>query len=352
MVNYGNRARRKAQRSGDEWFRASTTFKSAAHLDTIRVMIIEGQYDPMEMASDTSVMHHFNGASTVYQWLLDQDEFLIDFEQPDVGSPNIATSLVTSRQWNASQCLGALIAHEIDLEDLAGKGFFGDGLSLAHRAALTLPDLADHIDFPNRIKLLWDAGAEFHTPKPQNQPGTALDTLFYSINFYLENKDSAEQNVYGVVRASVPDPSGMATEDVVEYERLEDTSAVESRLRTPRSQWQTWYPGNNLSLLEVAQRHLDAWMEVLLEAGLDLRDYGRKEDQLHPEGLLTCACGEESSIVACVYFEYGDHVNGCRIHVTELLVLNPHKIDVLDTGEEATSAEHPRMPGTWDFEDE
>lgn len=327
--------------------RGRTMFETAAHLETMRVMITEGQYDPMEMASDTSIMHYYNGASTVYQWLLDQDEFLIDYQQQDVGFQNIAVALITSQQWNASQCLGAVIAHHIELEDPTGKLFFGGGSSLAHRAVMVLPDLAENIDFPKRIKLLWDAGAEFHTPKPQCKFGTTLDTLFYWIRFHLDHEDRVEHDMYGVVRASVPDPSGMATEYGIEYERLEDTSAVESRLRTPRSQWQTWYSGSDLLMLEVAQRHLDAWMEVLLEAGLDLLDYGRKEDRLHPEGLLANEYGE-----ARVYFEYGDHVNGCRIHVTEFWVLDPHRIDDLDTGEEATFAEHPRIPGTWDFEDE
>jgi len=35
-------------------------------------------------------------------------------------------------------------------------------------------------DFPNRIKVLWDAGADFPTSRDQNNYGTAVDTILAS----------------------------------------------------------------------------------------------------------------------------------------------------------------------------
>lgn len=299
-------------------------------------MINEGQYDPMECES-TSVMHSFNGSFTAYRWLLDQEEYLIDFEQIRVlGTANIAAALTCSRQLNASQCLEAVIARGSNLNDPAGDW------ALVHRAICYLPYVADIADFPNRIKVLWNAGADFHDPfKLDNDFGTTLDALFMAATatiLYGVTK-FGEYKRYGSEQISIPTPPLMFMEDVIEYDRLEDASDVKYRSRTSKSLWSTWYPGNMLSMLEVAQRYFDAWMEILLEAGLDIADYGRQEEQLHPEGLLHSDQGE-----ARVHFEYGDHVSGCRIHVTEMWLYGLDETT-------ATSAETSAMLCSWDFDD-
>ncbi|KAL9064334.1 MAG: hypothetical protein Q9161_008934 [Pseudevernia consocians] len=309
-----------------------------AHLDTLRIMIHEGQYDPMERSDVLSVMHSFAGSPTVYQWLLDQDEFLIDFEEIQSNSPTIAAGLFIQRHSSASKCLEAVISRCSNMEYRDEISFFGAKLSLAQAAVFAVKWVADTVDLPNRIKVLWDAGADFHSSRNSQLSATPLELLFFNsiIDFFSCRTGN---NECGVERQSIPAPPIKTTWDVFEYDRLEATSNIKYRSRTSRSLWYTWYPGDELSILEVVQRCLDAWMEVLLEAGIDIVDYGRREDLLHPDGLLYCDFGE-----ARVLFEYGDHVNGCRIHVTEVWVYRDYE-------NESTSAETSTMPGSWDFND-
>ena len=317
-------------------------------------MINDGQYDPMEKAKYTSVMHSFEGSSTVYRWLLEQEEFVIDFEQTIHNYKTVATALIGSLQLNASECLEELIAHGYDLNNPTGSFFFGFSLTLVYRAAWSLSDVADNPDLPRRIKVLWDAGADFHTPHAHDIFGT-LNLVFTMVILGNYQGRRTKYNKYGVERESIPNPSLISTKDVIEYDQLEDPSDIKCRSRVSKSLWHTWFPGDELPILEVAQRWLDAWLEILLEAGLDIAEYGRREDQLHPEGLLHSPVGELRII-----FEYGDHVGGCRIHATEIWMVDPeiwmvdpdYKVHDFDVEEESTAAEHSSMPGRWDFDDE
>ena len=294
----------------------------AAHLDILRIMINEGQYDPMEDANETSVMHSFEGSPAVYRWLLGQEDFLIDFEQTAFNARTIAGALIAGDQGlQASSCLEALIVYGSDLNDLVGRKWMDSPVLLAHSAVYDLRFVAEIDDFPKRIKVLWDAGVNF---------GLTSDYLIFS----------CVNDRYGISepkRESIPAPPIMSAEEVIGYDRLENTSTIKNRPRTPKSLWRTWYPGNDLPVMEVVQRYLDAWMEVLLEAGIDIAEYGRREDQLHPEGLLENPYGE-----ARVYFEYGSHVDGCRIYVTEIKTYDPAWED--------DDAEPSTMPGSWDFD--
>ena len=297
----------------------------AAYLDTLRTMIHEGQYDPMEEANRTTLMHSYWGTPTGYRWLLDQEDFLIDFEQKATSRDcSIAAALVSRREGlQISSCLEAVITHGSELNDVGKRDPTGRHVSLAHGAVFDLPSVVEIDDFPKRIKILWDAGTDF---------GSSLDYLFLTC---IEDR----YKKFEVMRESIPAPPLTFDEYVIDYDQLEDTSAIEFRPRTTKSLWRTWYPGYDLSVLEVAQRHLDAWMEVLLEARIDIADYGRREDRLHPEGLLSNLYGE-----ARICFEYGGHVDGCRIHVTEIVTFDPAWAD--------DNAEPSTMPGSWDFDDD
>ena len=309
-------------------------------------MVKEGQYDPMEQASYTSVMHSFGGSLTAYRWLLDQEEFIIDFAQPRLWDlQTIAAALIGSQHLESSSLLEAVIARRSDVTGPGGFRFFiGDDFRLPHMAVwdLARAGMADVVDFPKRVKVLWDAGADFHTPRLHNRFGTTLDFLFEASLVV----DRAIHIEHKVERELIPTPPLMSAEDVFEYDRLQDMAHIKDRPRTPKSLWHKWWtirhPGVQLSILEVAQRHLDAWMEVLLEAGLNIAEYGRREKQLHPEGLLQNIYGE-----ARVYFEYGEHVGGCRIHVTEIWAFDPFN----HYGKAATSAETAKMPCSWNFDD-
>ena len=311
-----------------------------AHIDILRLMVHEGQYDPMERAHGTSVMHSFEGQPTVYRWLLDQGEFVIDFEQTAVfRAETIAAALISTRKMNSSGCLEVVLAQGSNLDDPAGSGMWGEGLTLAHRAVCYLTDLADNVDFPKRIKVLWEAGADFHTSKLHNCFGTTLDFLFRVVSLGDGHEAQTGDRRYGVEWESMPAPPLKTDEDIVEYDRLEGTSPIKYRPRTAKSLWRTWSRGNDLSALELTQRYLDAWTEVLLEAGLDISEYGRREDRLHPEGLFDNDFGQ-----ARFKFEYGDHVDGCRIHVTEIWRYGRFSSN-------ATSAETAKMPCSWDFDE-
>ena len=302
-------------------------------------MVNEGQYDPMEQANATSVMHSFGGSPTVYRWLLDQEEFIIDFQQTrPIAAQTIAAALIGSHHLNSSSYLEAVIAHGSDVTDPGGSRMLGGSVWLPYRAVLSLHYAADVVDFPKRIKVLWNAGANFHTPRPYNRFGTTLDFLF----FVSVSTDRDLHIEHKIEREPVPAPPLMSTKDVFKYDRLQDISRTKHRPRISKSQWHTWYPDYELSILEVAQRHLDAWMEILLEAGLDIAEFGRREEQLHPEGLLHNEFG-----VGRLYFEYGEDVGGCRIHVTEIWTFDPHN----EYGKAVTSAETAKMPCSWDFDD-
>lgn len=300
-------------------------------------MINEGQYDPMEEANSTSVMHQFRGSSTVYRWLLSQDVFMIDLKQKQYGRENVAVALSGSFESNASKHLEAVIAYGSGLNDLVAPYSLGD---VVLELVLHLQNIAGNVDLPNRVKVLWDAGADFHTLDHPYLNKTALEGLCWANACTVLSAGRTEYNKYGVDRQWIPSPSLMSTEDVVEYDRLEDTSDIKYRPRTSRLLWRTCYHGKDLSILEVAQRYLDAWLEVLLEAGLDIVAYGRREEELHPRGIICHPWGEWR-----LFFEYGDHVNGCRIHVTEIWVADPNKA-------KAVSAETSTMPCSWDFRDE
>ena len=310
-----------------------------AHIDILRLMVIEGQYDPMEEANHTSIMHSLEGSPLLYRWLLDQDEFLIDFEQSVVKWDTFAGALLVKPNSNSSSRLEAVIAHGSDLRDPGGSGLFGDGLSLAHRATWFLFEVADNVDPRMRTKVLWDAGADFHTPKSRNRFGTTLDALFqsflYNRLFHCRRKD--ERCKFN--RKVIPAPTLMPVEEFIEYDRVEE---IKFRSRIPKSLWFTWYAGIELSVLEVAQRWLDAWMEILHEAGIDIAEYGRREHQLHPDCLLHNSRGQ-----ARIYFEYGEHVDGCRIHATEIWMYDHYGVKPKKT----MAAESSTMPCSWDFDD-
>lgn len=313
----------------------------AAQRDVLRIMINEGQYDPMEEANRTTVMHSFHGSPTCYRWLLEQEEFLIDFEQRAFNIVTIDAALMFSQNSNSSSCLEAAIAHQSNSRYPGRLDSSVDHHPLLYWAIMSLHYTAADVHYPKCVKVLWNAGVDFHPLRLHDSFRTTLEFLFFVVDFYRSDGDYTEINYQRceIEQTSVPSPPLRSTTDAIEYDRLEDTSAIEHRPRTSRLLWHTWYAGNDLSILEVAQRWLDAWIEILLEAGLDIAEYGRREDELHPEGLLVGRYGE-----ARVYFEYGEHVRGCRIHVTEIWLCNR-------TRKRPTSAKASKMPGSWDFDD-
>lgn len=304
-------------------------------------MVNGGQYDPMEEVCHMSVMHWFNGSPAVYRWLLDQEEFLIDLEPRAFDTFSITTALILSTSSNSSSFLEAAIAHQSNFRYPGRLDSPDYGYWLAQLAISSLTHMAGDVDFPKRVKVLWDAGADFHTPGIHDSFGTKLDFLFCIVGRrrYVGNYAEINYQRCEIEQTSIPSPPLSSTTDVIEYDRLEDISAIEYRPRTSKSLWRTWYPGKDLSLLEVAQRRLDAWMEVLLEAGLDIAKYGRREDELHPIGLFRF-----QHVGARVYFEYGEHVRGCRIHVTEIWLCD-------DTVKKGSNAKASTMPGSWECDD-
>ena len=287
-------------------------------------MINEGQYDPMEEASDTSLMHCFDGSPTVYRWLLNQEEFFIDLEQR-IGELTMSAAQAMSPSSNGSKCLEELIAHGTNLNHAPRQDLPFLEVSLVYYSMCVSPIQHDTIDFPKRFKVLWDAGADIHMFKHHKTSGISLASLFDFIQVMSTSKRTEKSTLS-------------------QYDRLDDSSIIEHRPRTSRSLWHTWYPGYELSIMEITQRWLDAWMEVLFDAGLDIIDYGRREDQLHPKGIVY-SYFRKWSMEARVYFEYGNHIGGCRIHVTEVWLAE-------DPAEKnTTTAEDSTMPGSWDFDD-
>ncbi|KAM0798555.1 hypothetical protein BDR22DRAFT_891172 [Usnea florida] len=315
----------------------------AAHIDILRLMIHEGQYDPMEDSIYGGVMHNFEGPSIVYEWLLDQEKFFIDFDQKSPIGLTIASSLIHASGLDTSTCLKALIAR--------GSHVVLDGdYSLVHDGAWSLALCADDLDFPKRIKVLWDAGVDFHAPVTGTGQ-TPFEWVMNSAQLRIFDAKT-KYNIYSVERKSIPKPPRGWPRRVIDYDILDPSLSLWCRPRLSKALWPTWMTEEELtldavsgySLLEIWQRFLDAWVEVLFEAGLDIADYGRREEQLYPEGVVVFIGGE-----ARVVFEYGSHVNGCRIHVVEVWVFDrDHRV----RQQEATIAEAPAMPCSWDSDDE
>ena len=316
----------------------------AAHIDILRIMTHEGQYDPMEEASQITVMHEFEGSSMAYRWLLDQEDFFIDFFHTcGFTWGHLIIRLLNSNVFETSTYLESVLCRG-NLVHVAGD------LRLADHAAWSMAFIADNIDFPKRIKLLLDAGVDFHA-RPTGYTRTALRSVLESALYHTSDAKK-KYNICTVEREFIPKPPTGSTRRVIDYDSLDPTLNTKCRPRLSRAMWQTWNTEEELTLeavrglspLKITQRYLDAWMEVLLEAGVDIADYGRQEDQLHPEGIFGGSMGE-----ARVVFEYGSHVSGCRIHVTEVWVFD---FDDDDLEEEVESAEAPAMPCSWDFDEE
>ena len=341
----------------------SLTSNPAAHIDILRLMVHEGQYDPMEDSIDGSVMHRYEGSSTVYKWLLDQEAFCIDFNQSHPIRGNIASSLIVSGEMDSSKCLEAVICRRVDVNDSCGWSL-DDGISLAHVAADCIAYQIDNPDFPKRIKALRDASSNFHTRKTNSPLGTPFDALLRRAILevlYPKSWYNREYNKPREESKSLPKPPTGSTRRLIDYDILDPDMNIKCRPRISKALWRTWNPTGvlpwdavrGLSLVELAQRYFDAWMEVLLEAGLDIAEYGRREDQLHPEGISDDWYGESRFV-----FEYGSHVNGCRIHVTEIWLYDPDNDKEIDEEEgsgdeeETTPAATSKMPCSWDFDEE
>lgn len=327
-------------------------------------MINEGEYDPMEDGKYGSIMHNFVGSATVYQWLLDQEKFFIDFYQRHAIRGTVASSLLISSGTDASKCLEAVLRRGSDVNDYGGWKS-DNPVSLAHVAVCPFSDFADNVDFPKRIKVLLDAGLDFVPRKTDSALGTALEWLL-PISLLKKSEGNPdwkiENNKYREEPKYIPKPATRSTRRVVYYDTLDPNLNLKYRPRISKALWQTWNTEgtptwdvvSGLSLVELAQRYFDAWMEVLLEAGLDIAGYGRREDLLHPEGVFHQSFFGEARVV----FEYGSHVNGCRIHVTEIWLYDPDDDEETDEEEgsgdeeETTPAETSKMPCSWDSDDE
>lgn len=82
--------------------------------------------------------------------------------------------------------------------------------------------------------------------------------------------------------------------------------------RNPRIHWM---PSGKASIIDIVQRFLDAWVEVLREAEVDLVQYGRKEEELHSGNLFSKSKDQEVLLTV----EYGDNANDLRIHAAALV---------------------------------
>lgn len=114
----------------------SSTLTPETHLDTLRVMIQDGLYDSMERSCSTTAMHSYEGPSASYQWLFDQDESYIDFEDAlTVGYNTIAAAQIISYESNMSEHLSAVLARGSQSKVWCGRGPSSKDFTLAHRAA-------------------------------------------------------------------------------------------------------------------------------------------------------------------------------------------------------------------------
>ena len=313
-----------------------------ARLDTVRIIVRDGQYDPMEESSGYTQMHLFCGIPTVFKWLLHQEEFFIDFEYLAEGYTIASSHVVNSRLYSL-EYLEALAAAKRGSKDPFELHIFREitGDTLIDIFVRSLQKVTDEPDLSKRIKVLWDAGIDFHASAENRL--LPLEALLTIVLYQRSIIKPSEQSGRDTEHKSIQRPLSGVKLNVEEYEGLEDNSAVKDRSRTPRSLWRTWYPGHDLSILEVVQRHFDAWTEVLFEAGLDITEYGRRKKEIYPGGLLQCGWGE-----ARILFEFGEHVDGCRIQITEtwLYGLDNREYD-FNNKKEPTSTGNSKMPGGW-----
>ena len=99
---------------------------------------------------------------------------------------------------------------------------------------------------------------------------------------------------------------------------------------------------DDLAVLRVMQRCLDAGMQLLREAGFDLEAYGKEQELQHPDGLFF----NHSRGRARTNLEYGEHVNGCKIHLVEI------GDDDQQLAPDFTLTSPKVMPGSWISGDE
>ena len=307
-------------------------------VDTLRVLIHDGRYDPMELGHNLTVIDSYPGSLAAYEWLLDQDDFCIYHESSVIlGQLTMLSRKAMSEHSHESERTAAVLKRVIALQDLCSEHW----PSLISRvySFILLPTF-NELGIPeltNCVRALWEASANLLDPQDQ---GSTIDEILLSLinwSMFMWKHHWRERFNFH--------PSKLSEEFVVERRKNQSPNEIISDLknypRFPRLLWKTWYPSNDLSALEVMQRCVDAQLEVLWEAGIDLETYGKNQALQHPRGFNFYKYDYWAN--ATFVFEFGEHVHGCRIHIVE--------IGLRMADYESVYGFAGKMPGSWNSED-
>jgi hypothetical protein len=198
-------------------------------LDVVRVLVQHGQIDPMRLSSSKQLytnLHAYTGPSTVFKWLIQQEYFQIDFEEHSKEGESILLHQIGYRlHWGESLArIQVLLDSGCDVNWISSTSQYR-GYTALHSAVRRLP-----IDIRNLraqkcesvIRALLVAGSDIHTRTSNGQ--TPLDVLV---------------------------------------------------------EWSLFSDGFHGDEKQFKTEAIDRWLKILRSLGLDLKQYGLREEEIH-----------------------------------------------------------------------
>ena len=135
-------------------------------LNTMRVMVQDGQYDPMESCYSLTVMHSYSGSVGAYQYLLDQDHFCIDPEGFDISNrEGFALWQTMKRDPYKSERLVALFQRASLPQDFGREQRLTRAAPLFHHCLSPFSNSSANPEVHDSVSVSWIAGIKSYARK-------------------------------------------------------------------------------------------------------------------------------------------------------------------------------------------
>lgn len=292
-------------------------------VDVLRVLVVEGQYDPMEKggSEELTIMHSYFADLDGYQWLLDQNEFHIDFAQKTWIGFDVCDSISTTYDDDTSDLLEAILMRDLDRSARKGPFRIANWTTL-HSLALLASGFFQCRDFPDRISLLLNYNGDL--PFGKGSRPSMLDALLFD-----------------PCRGDSPEVAKRHFDGQIDWR-------LDLHGRSPFKNTRL-LPNATLAELNYFQYALDEWVRVLLEARADLKAYFHHEQDCHPENMFHLG-----TWTALLSFQYGEGAEPFRIRVVALHVCRKENAPTSSVDSTLEGYRHlsATMPGTWTVDHE
>ncbi|KAI9835263.1 MAG: hypothetical protein M1819_002407 [Sarea resinae] len=275
-------------------------------VETLRVLVEDGQYDPAAREGNQTALDTYKGPAEGLKYLLNQNEFVLDFEDESYLFHYLLQNPNTTRSRYLPELVATVLEHQKRHPETLQ-------FEVLPRIVYNAPLQFEFLEFPKQIALLVSAGADVHLIG-RSSSKTLLDKLLEASALELRDRFST---VPRYMEKNRGDPLSLESDSSTPFRKV------------PRRELRSWYPADipYLPGMELIQRLLDAWVEIIHEAGIDMEAYGRREESLHPDHIFSASLEDTDSRMpktrrlfqARFVFDYGEKVDGLRIRVVELL---------------------------------